>query len=373
MFEWLAAAGLQIGSILLTFLGLTILIAFHELGHLLAAKLCGMSVSTFSIGFGPALFTKRFGDVEFRFCPILLGGYVRILGMTGIPQVDQADVDRLRAEGRTEEELARLSDQTTWYWNKNGWQQLLTIAAGPAFSFLLGFIMLTAMLGIYGHTTLAEPLKLASVEANSPAAEAGLQAGDEISTINGFPTKNIEDLRKNIAAGNPEMVLLDVKRDGQPLSLVLKPKAQDGRVALGFKLTVISTPVGGPIETLKQGASTAWNVTYRQIEGLVGLVTGKESTSNVSGPVGIIMIGSQSASGGLESMLWFVAVLSIALGIFNLVPVPPLDGGRMVFAAIKAVTGRSVSPMVQGAITALGTIALLILIVLTVFMDAGRM
>lgn len=369
MSEWLMAMGGQIGPILLTFLGLTLLIAFHELGHLLAAKLTGMAVSTYSIGFGPVLFRKRIGEVEFRFCPILLGGYVRILGMTGIPQIDDGEAARLKAEGRTDDEIARLCDKSRWYWNKSGWAQLLVIGCGPLFSFILGFLLLSASVGIYGQSSLTEPLTVAAVQPDSLASEGGIKEGDQILTVNGFPTKSLEDLRKNMSAGDPSMVLVDVKRGEENVSLVLKP--QEGKqLSLGIQLAVVTTEVA-PIEAIKRGAETTLAMIYLQADGLIGLVTGKTGSGDLAGPVGIIAIGAQSAA-DMQTMLFFVAVLSIALGVFNLVPFPPLDGGRMVFAAIKAFTGRSVSAAVQSGITALGTIALLILIFITLFLDAGR-
>ena len=333
-------------------------IAIHEFGHFTVAKLCGIQVNEFSIGMGPALWKKIYKGTQYSLRALPVGGYVALEGEES-PESQQAEA--ARDEREAEDTNPVPPEQRTGIPLNEApvWQRVLVMVAGAFMNFVLGFVVLTVLVAAQEGAITSKTIY--SVDDGALCGQTGLQAGDEIVAVNGRRCFVANDILYELVRTEQYRADFTVKRSGRKIDL---PDVQfdtwqdeDGQthMSLGFVVYGIRKT---PRSVLKE----AWNSTlyYGRIvfTSLADLVRGRESINNLSGPVGIVTAIGQAASYGWQDLLELLALITINLGVFNLLPFPALDGGKVVFLIIEGVTGHAVPEKLQGSLT-IGAFALL--------------
>ncbi|GBQ71956.1 zinc metallopeptidase [Ameyamaea chiangmaiensis NBRC 103196] len=325
-----------IRTLLATGLVLGVLVFVHELGHYLAARWRGVHVDAFSIGFGRPLLRwhDRVGT-EWRVCWIPIGGYVKPHGFEG-------------PEDATPEQKAAWIPGKTFH-DKPVGSRAIVILAGPVFNFLLAIILFTGLFYFAGQQAAGR--RVAGVVASSAAATAGLRAGDEIEQVGAVSVHSFDDLQPLIARQPGAQTTLLVRRDGHELSLpVTFGQVQSGGHAVGQLGANFAVTVGAPLpfgKAVVAGAAMTWHVTVQTLAGVWQMLTGQHSARDLGGTLRIAQMSGQAAQYGVASLISFMALLSVNLGLINLFPIPILDGGRLVFYALEAILRRPVPRRVQ--------------------------
>ena len=326
-------------------------IAIHEFGHFTVAKLCGIQVNEFSIGMGPALWKKIYKGTQYSLRALPVGGYVALEGEES-PESQQAEA--VRDEREAEEENPVPPEQRTGIPLNEApvWQRVLVMVAGAFMNFVLGFVVLVILVAAQEGAITSKTIY--SIENDALCGQTGLQAGDEIVAVNGRRCFVANDILYELVRTEAYRADFTVKRDGQKVELSDVQfntwQDEDGQthMTLGFTVYGIKKT---PLNVLKE----AWNSTlyYGRIvfTSLEDLVRGRESINNLSGPVGIVTAIGQAASYGWQDLLELLALITINLGVFNLLPFPALDGGKVVFLIIEGVTGHAVPEKLQGTLT----------------------
>ena len=321
-------------------------IAIHEFGHFTVAKLCGIQVNEFSIGMGPALWKKIYKGTQYSLRALPVGGYVALEGEES-PESQQAEA--ARDEREAEDENPVPPEQRTGIPLNEApvWQRVLVMVAGAFMNFVLGFVVLVILVAAQEGAITSKTIY--SIENDALCGQTGLQAGDEIVAVNGRRCFVANDILYELVRTEAYRARFTVKRDGQKVELHVR-QDEDGQthMTLGFTVYGIKKT---PLNVLKE----AWNSTlyYGRIvfTSLADLVRGRESINNLSGPVGIVTAIGQAASYGWQDLLELLALITINLGVFNLLPFPALDGGKVVFLIIEGVTGHAVPEKLQGTLT----------------------
>jgi regulator of sigma E protease len=323
---------------------LTVLVFVHELGHYWVARRCGVRVEVFSIGFGPELFgwTDRAGT-RWKFSAVPLGGYVKMFG-----DADAASTPGAELAEMTEEEKA------VSFHHKTLGQRAAVVAAGPIANFLFALIVFAGLFVIVGQPFT--PPEIGGVLPDSAAERAGLKAGDRIVAINDQPIERFEEIQRIIQLNLDSPLTLVVRRDGKDLRLNAQPTIVEEQDRLGNKMRLARLGIrGGGVEFVRYGPGTAiWRAlgeTYHQTTGTlkaVGqIITGQRNSEELGGPIRIAQMSGEVAQGGIASLLVFMAVLSVNLGLINLFPVPMLDGGHLLFYGAEALRGRPLGARAQ--------------------------
>lgn len=330
-------------TIVLTLLGISALIVLHELGHYLTARACGMSVSRFSVGFGPTLLQFKGWQTQWRICAIPIGGYVMIDGM-----------------GEKDDETATTDtpNQAGLFRDKPLWQRALVIAAGPAANWLVTAGLFTALaLGPgLGQADLSQAI-LGQLQSGGPAAEAGLKPGDRIQRINGMVIVDWAHLVQTVRDSADSPLALDVVRGQQVLPMTLTPRNDSGLGMIDAAPKIEYVRYRG-IAALQQGTGQALHATRQQASALASVFGSKKSGVKLSGLPGIIQTVSHQADQSLSRLFEALAFLSMGLCLLNLLPIPALDGGRLVFLAIEALSRRPVNEQVEGIVHTVGFVLL---------------
>ena len=326
-------------------------IAIHEFGHFAVAKLCGIQVNEFSIGMGPALRKKIYKGTQYSLRALPVGGYVALEGEES-PESQQAEA--ARDEREAEDTNPVPPEQRTGIPLNEApvWQRVLVMVAGAFMNFVLGFVVLVILVAAQEGAITSKTIY--SIENDALCGQTGLQAGDEIVAVNGRRCFVANDILYELVRTEQYRARFTVKRDGQKVEL---PDVQfdtwqdeDGQTHMSLGFTVYGIPKT-PLHVL----SEAWNSTlyYGRIvfTSLTDLVRGRESINNLSGPVGIVTAIGQAASYGWQDLLELLALITINLGVFNLLPFPALDGGKVVFLIIEGVTGHAVPEKLQSWLT----------------------
>ncbi len=326
---------------------MTVVVFFHELGHFLVGRWCGVQVDVFSIGFGPELFarTDRHGT-RWRIAAVPLGGYVKFHGDLNAASAGAGDT----VPAMPEAERARTFTAQPVY------ERAAIVAAGPIANFILALVILTAIFYVEGRSVLLP--RVASVVTGSAAEKAGFAPGDVVQSIDGRPVASFVDMQKVVSASSGVPLTFGVERAGQAVSLTATPDRRNvkgplGEASIGVLGVAASTdPADIRSERLGLGASVSeaaqntWFVIDRTATYIGGLVIGREKPDQLSGPIGVAGVASQVAQIGIGPLFNLIAILSISIGLINLVPVPLLDGGHLLYFAFEAVRGR---PMSLGA------------------------
>ncbi len=341
--------GLLIGTIVPFLFVLTVVVFVHEMGHYLVGRWCGIGVTAFSIGFGPELagFNDRRGT-RWKLCAIPLGGYVKFVGdMNAVSQPDEEGVANLSPEER------RVAFHT-----QPVWKRAATVFAGPLFNFLLTIAVLAVLFSIYGRTVL-EPT-VAQVQPGSAAEEAGFLPGDRFVSVDGEAVQSFADVQRLVSGRAGDAIIFVMLRDGKEVVLTATPRITEQKDALGntVKVGIIGvttdeevgqprfvtyTPAGAFIEALRETV----HIVERTGQFMKRFAVGREDKCQLGGPVKIADMAGKAAALGFVWLVQLVALLSVGIGILNLLPIPPLDGGHLLFYGLEAVFRRPVSERVM--------------------------
>jgi len=347
-------------GITVALLVLSFLIFFHELGHFTAARFFGVQVDVFSIGFGKKLFTKTIGKTQWSLSLIPLGGYVKMKGQ------DDADP-------------TKISYDEDSYNSKKPWQRIVILLAGPFANFLLAFLLYFAIANIGVPKLLPT---VGEVGDNTPAFKSGLQKDDKLLQINGINIYYWEEIGKEINKAK-ESISLVIERQKKLMTLNLLPKSIDDQNMFGEKIKrrIIGISPSGEKETVffgfVEGISYAWNETKKAslliVESVQKLITGVVSADKLGGVISIVDVTAQASTAGIASLLFFTALISVNLGVLNLLPIPALDGGHIMFNLYEMITKRTPSDTAMMYITMFGWILLISLMMLGLYNDINRL
>ena len=310
---------------------LGVLVFVHELGHYLAARWRGVHVEAFSIGLGRTLvsWTDRVGTV-WKVSLLPLGGYVRLHGQAR-PEEANAEERALYKRGRT-------------FWEKSVGSRAIVVAAGPVANFLLAFVLFSVLFATVGRQVLLPDVS--RLEPGGAAEHAGLQVGDHIVSIDGEATPRFEDLQRIVAAAPGRILSLRISRGGveQTLGVLTGSSGPAGHPVgvLGIRSGAASFEHVGPAQAVVDGAQQTWMVGTQTLAGVWQMITGRRGTEDLGGPLRIAQLSGQVAQLGVASLVSFIAVLSVNLGLINLFPIPILDGGYLLFYLAEAVRGRPI-------------------------------
>ena len=337
---------------------LTVIVLFHELGHYLVARWCGIKVSTFSLGFGSELvgFTDRKGT-RWKISAIPLGGYVKFFGDENAASAP--DLDKLAAM-TAEERRQSFPGQPVA-------NRAAVAIAGPLVNFILAIAIFAGVAMVWGQTT--GNTRIGGVEPGSPAAAAGIKAGDVIVDIAGTKVATFDDVAR-IVGGNPGRPLaINVNRDGAVTAVSATPADYDHRGRLGISSSRdpadLTTRAVTPLEAAEIGSEQTWYIISGTLGALRDMVLGKRAAGDdVGGMIKIAEYAGLAAKLGFDKLLAFTAMLSASIGLFNLFPIPVLDGGHLLFCLIEAVKGRPLSERAQEVSFRIGLAAIMTLIVL---------
>ncbi len=321
--------------LIFSIIGFGLLIVVHEMGHFLFCKAFGIHTPTFSIGFGPKLIEKKIGDTNLRIAQIPLGGYVEIAGLA---EVGQGDQEHAKAEGYSS------------FSGKPFWQKFLVLMGGIIFNIMFAYAAFSAMFMI-GETGKRQAISIAHVVKDSPAAQAGLKEQDIITQINGKVltptaekplTEKLNFFFKYLEENPTERVKVIVERDNEEMEFYVTPKAQEingKQVGIIGVVPSIPMPRYSIIQSIKMGF-TKTNEWIKRIALSLKNLFSKRSLEGAGGPVMILAQGFKFAQGGIVRLLLFLAIMSINLALFNLLPLGITDGGQLVFAMIESIIGR---------------------------------
>ena len=341
----------------------TLIVAVHEFGHFASARLLGMRVLEFAFGFPPRLWGIKRGETEYTINWVPFGGFVRILGQ---------DDFSIRQQG--------MGDPGS-FTSKPWWAQAIVLAAGVFMNFVLAIVILTVAF-MTGTTAPTGDVRVFDVRPNSPAAAAGIQVGDIVVDVDGTPIHTARAM-VNItskAADKQQQISIDIIRNGQALPPIkATPRAEPpaGEGPLGVQLEEVQAPVAVPPQQAFGSAVSLTEEVVGQIVGLPGqLIAQRNAPAGgapvVGGPIEIFRVTGQVAQFGIPTFLKLIGVLSVNLGVINIIPFPGLDGGRLFFVLLGALLRRRLSPQVEAAVHAVGFVLLLALLVVVSISDIRR-
>ena len=364
---------MEILTFLIPFLILiTVVVFIHEYGHYYFAKLYGVGVTDFSIGFGKEIF--GFNDqsgTRWKFCAIPLGGYVKFFGDRNV--FSQSEQEKLLKQYNKE-------DQKKLFVAKPLYQRSLIVAAGPFANFLLAIFIFSSIYMFAGKDFT--PAQIQEVQIDSPAYVAGIKKDDIILSINNNKVQSILDVSTYINASSKELIDVNISRNNNELLFQIKPKKIEGKDSLGNKankkiIGIKISPLNNEFNKQKLGPATAiffavketWFVTKTSLQFIFSMFKGKGDTTQLGGPIKIAKITGQVAQYGLVAFLSIMAYISISLGFINLFPIPMLDGGHLMFYAFEKVLGRPLKQKTQEGFFRIGLFLLFSLMFFTTFND----
>jgi regulator of sigma E protease len=325
------------------------LIVVHEFGHFIVAKKSGVRVERFSIGFGPPLWRKQWRDTEYRLALVPLGGYVKMHG----EQLDEVTSD---SEGS--------------FLHQSVWKRIPIVAAGPGFNLLFAVVLIAFMhmVGIPAEP----PVRLGKIFEGSAAAQAGLQTGDTVIAIDGIRIERSDKLRALIVASEGHVVHMQVDRAGQVLTVPLTPQkdtdTQEWRI--GVELRPGGKQHSDPLTALGQGFAWTWRITTLTLTGFGKILSGAiPLKDSLAGPIGIAREIGRQADQGWRNVVFFAAGISINLAVLNLLPIPVLDGGHLLFFMFEIVLGKPLSVRARETAQRAGLVVLAALMLLALSND----
>ncbi len=349
---------------------LSVVVFFHELGHFLVGRWCGVKVEAFSVGFGPEIFAynDRYGT-RWRFAAIPLGGYVKFYGDANAASMSD---EGIRAAMTPEERKISLYGQSVG-------KRAAIVAAGPIFNFILAIVIFTSVFFLYGRNELAP--RVGGVQPGQAAAVAGFQPGDLILSIDGRATGSWSDMQRIVQVSAEVPLVFRVERAGKEISLTATPKRRDINTQFGkHRVGLLGVTASnnrddwkvrefGAGASLREGVAETWYVIHRTAGFIGGVFTGKESPEQISGVIRIAEVSGEFAKVSILALIQLAAILSISVGLLNLFPVPPLDGGHLMYSAFEAVKGRPLSQNSQEIGFKIGLAMVLALMVFATFND----
>lgn len=364
----------MITSIVTAVFVLAVLIVVHELGHFLAAKRLGVGVIRFSLGFGPVLFSRTIGGTEYALSAIPLGGYVKMIGEEedGIQggEAPPPTGDAVTAPGKLRDDSLLV---------KPLWVRAVVAVGGPAFNLLFAWLLYSMLVA----TGIPVPASVVGVAEGMPAEQAGMVSGDDITSVDGKPIRTWEELAHAIRGGSGDPVELGFRRDGEEQLLTVQPARIDGQSMFGEPETFwgigvtqtnsFVTERSNPLEAVGRGFELTVSEVKKIFLVIAKLFQGVVPLSTLGGPIMIGMVAGDIVHAGMIQLLLFMAVLSINLGVLNLLPIPVLDGGQLMFIGLEALMGRPLAGRQREAAQLVGLFLLLGLMIFVVFNDISRL
>lgn len=333
----------------------SLLVIVHESGHFITAKLAGIKVEQFSVGFGPKLFGVQRAETLYAVRGIPLGGFVKLAGMDGSMDAGPRSFNAHPL-----------------------WQRFIVIVAGSAFNLILPIFIFSAVFMTVGIAQVKTPIEVGAVDPGTPAAAAGLQSGDIIRSVNGHAIVQFQDLPNALNASKGTPVTVAIERGGEPLTLTITPRldSSTGGYILGFHPAAITSKPSPP-KAVWLGVQETGNSIVGIVGGIYELATNKSlggllGPNGLEGPVGIVKTTAKAAQAGLLSVVGVVALLSLSLGLANILPFPALDGGRAAFLVLELVRGRPVDPAREQVVHYVGLALLFGLVGLVTYNDVLR-
>ncbi len=367
--------GFVTGYIVPFLIVLTLIVFVHEMGHYLAGRWSGIGVTAFSVGFGPELigFTDRHGT-RWKLSAIPLGGYVKFLG-----DDDPASIPDYDAVSALPEDVRKRT-----FLGAALWKRAVTVAAGPIANFILAIAIFAVMFSIYGRQ-VADPV-VAEVRPGSAAEAAGVRPGDLLVALDGEPVATFDDVRRSVSVRPELRIVVTVRRDGADIDLPMVPERSEitdqfgNKIELGLIGIVTNQETGnfriveyGPVEAVGQATLQSWHIVTGTFDYLSNLLTGRMKADQLGGPIRVAQASGQMATLGVAALLQLAAVLSVSIGLLNLMPVPVLDGGHLMFYAVEAVRGRPVGPGAQEIAFRIGMALVLMLMVFATWNDISML
>jgi len=350
-------------SIIIAIIMFGIIIFVHEFGHFIVAKACGIRVNEFALGMGPKLLSFGKNETTYSLRLLPLGGFCAMEG-------EDSDSDDPKAFG-----------------NKNVWKRIAVVVAGVSMNFLLGFLVLLIAIGAFlplgSEGALIPTTKVAQLPEESAAYKTGLRVGDEICSINGRGIATHNDMFLALQSDEDGIVKMKIKRNGKTeilpsvkFNLITE---KDGTRTLSYDFKLLGE-LQNPLNTVTYAAKTEWSLVTSVWGSLGDLITGKYGLNDLAGPVGTVdiigdMVGQAAQTVSREdiySVLMMFALISVNVGVMNLLPIPALDGGRLIFLLFEAIFRRPVPPKFEGLVHTIGFVLLMVLMIVLVFNDVLR-
>lgn len=350
---------------------LSLVVFFHELGHFLIARWCGVRILVFSIGFGPEIvgFNDRY-DTRWKIAAIPLGGYVKFFGDENAASVP--DTERLAAMDESEKSQSFVFQPVA--------KRAAIVVAGPMANFLLAIMIFAGIFMIYGKQSMTA--RVDTVQADSAAAAAGFQPGDLVVAINGGAIGDFADMQRVVSESAGEPLTIIVDRKGTQVVLKATPALKEIKDNFGnvHRIGILGITRSTAAEDLKfqpvpppqavwMGVQETWFVIDRTLSYIGGVVVGREAADQLGGPIRIAQMSGQVATAGFVALIHLAAVLSVSIGLLNLFPIPLLDGGHLLFYSIEALRGRPLSERAQEVGFRIGLAIVLMLMIFATFND----
>lgn len=366
-----AFGGSVLGTIVPFLFVLSLVVFFHELGHFLIARWCGVRVLVFSIGFGPELvgFNDRQGT-RWKISAIPLGGFVKFFGDDNVTSAPTGSGTAAIAE----------TDRGVSFAFQPVLKRAAIVVAGPLANFLLAIVIFASIFMFYGKQTMSA--RVDSVQPESAAAAAGFKQGDLVVAIDGHPIDSFADMQRIVGESAGETLTVVVERGGNRIELKARPELREIKDNFGNTHRVgilgISRSMGAdemrfhpvsPPQAVVLAVEETWSVLSRSVSYLAGVLTGREAANQLGGPIRIAQMSGQVASFGFVPLIQLAAVLSVSIGLLNLFPIPLLDGGHLLFYAIEALRGRPLSDRAQEVGFRIGLAIVLMLMIFATFND----
>ncbi len=340
---------------------LGVLVFFHELGHFLVARLFGVGVEKFSLGFGPRIFGKTVGRTDYRVSAIPLGGYVKMVGEEPDAEIDPEDIP-------------------VSFTHKPVLQRIGIVAAGPIFNLVLAVLIFFFIFQISG-TYILKPT-IGSVASETPASEGGLQKGDVVAAIDGKEIKTWEEMSEIITASRGNPLNLTILRGEERVDVTIAADKRTTKNLFGEDMEryVIGVTSAGDyftrdmgfFESIGESFVQTYRITELTVLTIVKLIQGIVSTDTLGGPIMIAQLAGEQAKEGVASLSFLIALLSVNLAVLNILPIPVLDGGHLLFFFIELVRGKPVSTRVREVAQQAGLFVLLMLMILVFYNDIAR-
>jgi regulator of sigma E protease len=400
-------------SIITAILALGILVFIHELGHFLFAKFFSVQVLEFAVGFGPRVWGQQFRGTAYSIRAIPLGGYVRMAGESPLDLEEErteesAEIEERqpRAQRRVNDEggaadltaesftsslsddaflPAVTTDRSRWFLSQSYIPKFLIVFAGPLFNILFAVILAWFALFIFGKSSLVDTPEIGAVMPGLPAEQAGMMEGDRVVRIDGKEILLWDELAETIRASQGKPLDLEINRKGDIIHLILNPTLEQSELDLllddqnegeRYKVGIIPASkreTAGFFEAAVLGVKQVLFISELTIKGIYGMIEGRISTESISGPLYIFKHGADAARSGLDRLIDFMVFLSVSLALLNLLPIPVLDGGHLIFFTIEAIKGSPVSMRLQQVATQFGMLFLLGLMLFAVSNDIKKL
>ena len=347
-------------NIIYGIIALSLLILVHELGHFIVARLANVKVLAFSLGFGKKLLTFKKGETEYALSLVPLGGYVKLLGESLEDEIAEEDIPRS-------------------YVHKPPWVKILIAFTGPLFNIIFAFFLFYIVF-LSGYSVLST--KVGTVEKGLPAYEAGIQKGDVIVSLEGKPLSEFGDLMEAMTNAGSGPLRFVIKRDDRTMDLMITPKEMESKNIFGETIKRRIIGVGASEELVKRregiggafskAATQTYGLSKVTVMGLVKLIQGAISPKNIGGPILILQAAGKQAKEGTNNLIYFIGIISINLGVVNLLPIPILDGGHIMFHLIELVTRRRLSEKTIDYAQKVGMVILIMIMAFAFYNDLDR-